>query len=128
MYPFDWTEIILYLLPLIILISVNKYGKKYLNDDHSIKLAVVDVMHPILWVCVHFVSLYTFNFSFIPILATLLCALAIILLSLQFKKGRPFFYRQFLRRLSNVTFIYVFISYYFIIIFRIYFVVVGFPA
>lgn len=119
MYPFLWGEIILYVLPIISLVLINKYGRLYLNDGRHIKLAVVDVLHPILWICLHYMSLYTFYFSFVPIAATIFCAIAIILLVIQFREGKPFVIQKFFRRLSNITFIYIFLGYYIIVLIRI---------
>lgn len=119
MYPFLWGEIILYVLPIISLVLVNKYGRAYLNDGRYIKLAVVDVLHPILWICLHYMSLYTFYFSFVPSAAVVFCVVAIILLLIQFRDGKPFIIQKFFRRLSNITFIYVFLGYYLVVLVRI---------
>lgn len=119
MYPFHWSEILLYLVPVITLVLVNQFGRKFLNNDGKIELAVVDVMHPIIWVSIHLVSLYAFYYSFIPIFGTLFCGLAIVLLGIQFREGKPFKAYNFFRRLSNLTFIFTFIGFYILVITRI---------
>lgn len=125
MYPFHWSEIFLYLLPLLAILLVNRYGRPYLTDGKHIKLAVVDVIHPILWLCFHFISTNTFYFSLVPALIFVIALYAIVRLFKQFRRQETVDWPSFWRNLSNIAFIFVFVVYYILVVYRIIQVVIS---
>lgn len=118
MRAFSWFEIILYLLPVLTLILVNRYLRPYLSDGRYIHLAVVDVIHPILWACLHFISLWTFSFSLLPYLLILFALGVFALITTQRQRGE-LAWGNMLRRLSNISFVVIFVLYYSLVIYRI---------
>ncbi|OYW68786.1 MAG: hypothetical protein B7Z25_06535, partial [Aerococcus viridans] len=63
---FKWSEILFYLLPIVSLLLVGTVGKPYLYFNNRIKFAPIDVVFPILLVCLHFISKDLLFFSIIP--------------------------------------------------------------
>ncbi|KAA9300864.1 MULTISPECIES: DUF3397 family protein [Aerococcus] len=120
MEAFTWFEIILYILPILTIILVAKYGKPYLTDGKHINLVVIDVVHPILWLCFHLVSQLVLHWSFLPIVLAIVSVLALAILAIQFRDNLPFTPGRFLRRLSNLSFIIVFLLYYGFVFYRIF--------
>ena len=119
MYPFHWQEIILYVLPALQLWLVSQYGRPFLTDGKRIKLAVIDVMHLLLWVCFHFVTLYIFYFSLIPVFVMLFSLWSLFYLWQSFKKYDAINWRIYLRNLSNLAGLITFIGFYFFVCWRI---------
>lgn len=119
MYPFYWQEIILYFIPVILLVLISKYGRKYLTEGKNIKLAIIDVMHPVIWVCFHFLSLAIFYFSLVPVLLLILSVYCIFSILYSYRKKEEINWYALFRRVSSVIFIISFISYYILVIVRI---------
>ncbi|MEY8370792.1 DUF3397 family protein [Aerococcaceae bacterium 50-4] len=116
---FNWSEILFYLLPIVSLLFVGTYGKPYLYFNKRIKFAPIDVVFPILLVCLHFISRDLLFFSIIPHLFVLISLLAIGILVWRFTKNEDVVVGKFYRMLVNISFSITFILYLLVTILRI---------
>lgn len=119
MTKFSWFELLLYILPVASILLVNRYGHPYLKVNKHMHLAVVDVIHPILWVCLHYLSLWTLGYSALPYVGLLISIIGLSLLAIRFRKGGALQWPIFGRYLSNFTFILTFVGYYALVIKRL---------
>ncbi|OYQ65887.1 DUF3397 family protein [Aerococcus sp. 1KP-2016] len=107
---FKWSEILLYVLPIISLVLVHNFGKRYLLVG-NVKLASVDPVQPILLVCLHFISTYVSSFSWVAHVIMVFSLIAIILLVMQFIQNEPIHLGKMARKLSNILFCLAFGAY-----------------
>lgn len=116
---FNWSEILFYLLPIVSLLFVGTYGKPYLYFNKRIKFAPIDVVFPILLVCLHFISRDLLFFSIIPHLFVLISLMAIGILVWRFTKNEEIVVGKFYRMLVNISFSITFILYLLVTVLRI---------
>ncbi len=116
---FKWSEILIYLLPFVTLFLVGTYGKSYLYINKRIKFAPIDVVFPILLVCLHYVSIYLLYYSLIPHLVVLISVIAIVVLVRKFIKNERVHVGKLARMLVNIIFVISFVTYILVIIARI---------
>ncbi|RPA60835.1 DUF3397 family protein [Aerococcus agrisoli] len=107
---FKWSEILLYVLPIVSLYIVNVFGHRFLYVG-KVKLAPVDVVEPILLVCLHFISTYLMGFSWVAHVILIFSIIAIILLMIQFIQNEQVQLGKMARKLSNILFCLAFAAY-----------------
>lgn len=116
---FKWSEILFYLLPIVSLLLVGTVGKPYLYFNKRIKFAPIDVVFPILLVCLHFISKDLLFFSIIPHLVVVISLWAIGILVWRFVKNEEVIVKKFYRMLVNIAFSITFITYVLVTVCRI---------
>lgn len=121
---FKWSEILFYLLPIASLLFVGTVGKPYLYFDKRIKFAPIDVVFPILLVCLHFISRDLLFFSIIPHLVVVISLLGIGIIIWRIIKQEDVVVSKFFRMFVNISFSMTFIVYVVVTIARIFQVVV----
>lgn len=114
---FSWTEIIIYLMPFLTLF-LALYFRQYLNDGRHIHLLPIDVMHPILWLCFHYLTETIFYFSLLPLYFIILGILGLWGLYQEEKLKGIFCWTRFFRKLSKRLFVLTSISYLLMLIVR----------
>ncbi|AMB99654.1 hypothetical protein AWM75_06520 [Aerococcus urinaehominis] len=119
MQVFSWSELILYFMPIISLVVVNGFLRPYLKFGDRLNLAVIDVLHPILWVAIHILSLRIAYQSWLPYLFIFVAIYALAYLLYAFYAKRDFIPEQFWRRLSSIGIIAGFIFFYALVIWRL---------
>ena len=116
---FKWSELLFYLLPIVTLLLVGTYGKPYLYFNRHIKFAPIDVVFPILLVCLHFISRALLFYSIIPHLVVIIALLAIGVLLWRWIKNEEIVVGKFYRMLAKIAFSISFIIYVVVTIGRI---------
>lgn len=75
---FIWSELLLYIIPIVVIVSVQRYGQDYLKFFEEFPLNLSIVLIPLWLVLIHLFSVLIFSFSLLPyilFMATFLLAL-----------------------------------------------------
>lgn len=122
---FKWSEIILYILPIVTLVFVATYGRRFLYINDKIKFAPVDVVLPIVLISIHFISTYLLLYSLLPHLIVLVSLIAIFVLIRKFIKNEEVVVSKFIRMLLNISAVISFVVYVLLVVLRIIQLLIG---
>nr|WP_319219154.1 DUF3397 family protein [uncultured Trichococcus sp.] len=125
MQNFHYSEILLYVFPILEIILINKFFRPYLRYKQMIQLTVADVVLPFLLVGIHLLSVYSLTYSLLPhflLAACFIGMLQTLYFDLRKKNHRP---KQFYRYFIKILFLMALLFYYMLVFLRIYFLVRG---
>ncbi len=125
MQNFHYFELLLYVFPILEIILINKFFRPYLRYKQIIQVTVADVVLPFLFVGIHLLSVYSLTYSLLPHFLLAACVVG-LLQTLYFDKRKKIhqpkrFYRYFIK----ILFLMALLSYYMLVLLRIYFLVRG---
>ena len=63
MYPFDWREVLLYLLPIVYVILFDRFFREAMASFAFYKFSLAEMLLPMWWVLIHGFSSFIFGFS-----------------------------------------------------------------
>lgn len=123
--PFDWIELVIAMLPIIMLIIALKV-RRPLAKIPRWHIVPVDVTHPTLWVSIHALSVRTFYFSLFPVVLILIGALGLWQVIRAYRQGAAQIPGPILlRRISNPLFVMEFIDFYVLVSYRLWMILGG---
>ena len=105
MYPFDWRELLLYLLPVIYVFLFDRFFREAMSSFSFYKFSLAEMLLPMWWVLIHGFSSFIFGFSLG--LLTLYLTLIILVVHLYdyIRRIDVFSYRRYLHQASRVVFL-----------------------
>ena len=105
MQPFHWSEILLFLWPILILTVLDLVVKPRLTEMTWYRPSLAELTLPTLWVAIHCLSVRLFGFS-LGVLAIYLGALFLIVdLYDYIRKITEFHYRSYCHQMGRVLFL-----------------------
>ncbi|MDO4670278.1 MAG: DUF3397 family protein [Aerococcus sp.] len=117
--PFHWTEIIIYLMPLIML-AVALQLRPLLAKIPRWRLVPVDLVHPTLWFAIHVLSVHVFYFSLFAAVLVMIGILGLWQVISYYRRGqRTIPGPVLLRKISNPLFSVEFIGFYGLVVYRL---------
>ena len=105
MQPFDWRELLLYLLPVIYVFLFDRFFREAMSSFSFYKFSLAEMLLPMWWVLIHGFSSFIFGFSLG--LLTLYLTLIILVVHLYdyIRRIDVFSYRRSLHQASRVVFL-----------------------
>lgn len=99
-------EVIIDILPIIVLFVALRF-RKGLRAVQSLHLVPIDVVHPFLWLVIHYNSKQILHYSLLPFIGVVFAVLGVVYIFMHYFKGDADLQtHQMFRKLFNQLFIF----------------------